>query len=75
VSDGEVNATIPKTVDPMQIQMDEAVELLKERAAKGGGRRSARAAARTRGGRKAAASKAPRRTGRKARKEPAPEGG
>jgi DNA topoisomerase-1 len=75
VSDGEINATIPKTVDPMQIQMDEAVDLIKERAAKGGGRRPARAGGgRGRGGRKTA-SKAPRRAARKGRKEPAPEGG
>jgi DNA topoisomerase-1 len=73
VSDGEINATIPKGVDPMQIVMEEAVDLLKERAAKGGGRRPARGGARARGGRKAP-SKAPRRSSRKGRKEPAPEG-
>src|SRR5690606_23793982 len=38
VSDGEVNATLPKTWDPDEVGMDEAVELLRERAAKGGGR-------------------------------------
>jgi DNA topoisomerase I len=75
VSDGELNATIPKNVDPTQIVMEDAVDLLKERAAKGGGRRPARGAAgRARGGRKAP-SRAPRRAPRKGRKEPAPEGG
>ena len=37
VSDGEVNATIPKTWDPLEVGMDEAVDLIRERAAKGGG--------------------------------------
>jgi DNA topoisomerase-1 len=76
VSDGEINATIPKNVDPAQVEMDDAVDLLKERAAKGSGRRPARAAGgRGRGGRRAASgSKAPRRAARKV-KEPAPEGG
>ena len=39
VSDGEVNATIPKTWDPDEVGLDEAVDLLRERAAKGGRRR------------------------------------
>ena len=38
VSDGEVNATIPKTWDPLEVGMDEAVDLIRERAAKGGGK-------------------------------------
>ena len=38
VSDGEVNATIPKTWDPLEVGMEEAVDLLRERAAKGGGK-------------------------------------
>src|SRR6185503_4902670 len=71
VSDGETNATIPKTVDPMQVQMDDAVDLLKERAAKGGGRRPrGGAGGRGRGARKAGpAAKAPRRA-RKTKTEP-----
>ena len=52
VSDGEVNATVPKGWDPEQVGMDEAVELLRERAAKGGGRRGGRRKAPARGTRK-----------------------
>ncbi|MSR35144.1 MAG: type I DNA topoisomerase [Gemmatimonadetes bacterium] len=85
VSDGDTNATIPKNVDPAQIDMDEAVELLKERAAKGGGKpRRGRPAARAGGTRKgtksAKGAKGARKTGakapRRARKspEPPPEG-
>ena len=60
VSDGDVNATIPKTRDPDEVGIDEAVELLKERAAKGGGRRGRRGgpAARKGGAKKAGAKKA-----------------
>ena len=42
VSDGEVNATIPKDTNPLEVSMDEAVDLLRERAAKGGGKPSRR---------------------------------
>jgi DNA topoisomerase-1 len=58
VSDGEINATIPKTLDPMQIDLDDALDLIKERASKGGGRRPVRGAggaARPRPRRRAAA--------------------
>jgi DNA topoisomerase-1 len=67
VSDGEVNATIPKTWDPAEVGMDEAIKLLKERAAKGGGRRGRRAqsAPARGGGRKAGAKRARKTTGRK----------
>jgi DNA topoisomerase-1 len=49
VSDGEINATIPKTWEPTEVGIDEAVDLLKERAAKGGGRRGRRGAGAGRG--------------------------
>ncbi|HSM04103.1 MAG TPA: type I DNA topoisomerase [Longimicrobiales bacterium] len=39
VTDGTVNATVPKDTDPAELDMADAVELLAERAAKGGGRR------------------------------------
>ena len=59
VSDGDVNATIPKTRDPDEVGIDEAVELLKERAAKGRGRRGRRGGPAARGGaRKAGAKRA-----------------
>ncbi len=68
VSDGEVNATIPQEWDPAEVGMDEAVDLLKERAAKGGGRRGRRpASARggAKGGAKKTGAKRARKTGRK----------
>ena len=82
VSDGEVNATIPNTLDPGQIGMEEAVELLRGRAAKGGGRRGGRrpAAGSAPGGRKSApkgarkgAAKGTRKGAPKATPEPGPE--
>ena len=39
VTDGSVNATIPKGTDPAEVDLDDAVELLAEKASKGGGRR------------------------------------
>ena len=38
VSDGKLNATIPKTMDPDEVDMDTAVDLLAKKAARGGGR-------------------------------------
>ena len=52
VSDGEVNATIPKTWDPLEVGMEEAVDLLRERAAKGGGKGRRRPSGATAGGQK-----------------------
>ena len=42
VKHGEVNATLPKGKEPAALTMDEAVALLAERAAKGGGTKPAR---------------------------------
>ena len=51
VNQGKVNATLPKTVQPADVTLEQALELIAERAAKtGGGRKPAR---------KAAAKKAP----------------
>ena len=49
VSWNKVNATVPKGTEPANLSVDEAVRLLQERAAKGGGKKPAR------GGAKAAA--------------------
>ncbi len=38
VTDGSVNATVPKGSDPMTITLEEAAALIAERAAKGGGK-------------------------------------
>src|SRR5450759_2355297 len=35
VTDGELNATVPRGVDPASIDLEQAVELLRERAARG----------------------------------------
>jgi DNA topoisomerase-1 len=43
VTDGETNATLPKGADPQTYAIDAAVELLKERAAMGGGKKKKKA--------------------------------
>ncbi|MBX3449056.1 MAG: type I DNA topoisomerase [Planctomycetaceae bacterium] len=42
VKHGKVNATIPKEKEPTAITMEEAVQLIADRAAKGGGKKTAR---------------------------------
>ncbi len=44
VTDGSVNATIPRETDPLSVTLEQAVQLLAERAAKGGGKPAKRAA-------------------------------
>ena len=44
VTDGDVNATVPKDVDPLTVTLDQAVALIAERAAKGGGKKKKKAA-------------------------------
>jgi DNA topoisomerase-1 len=39
VSDGKINATLPKGVDPMAVELTQALELIAERVAKGGGKK------------------------------------
>ncbi len=39
VTDGETNATLPKGTDPQTTTMEQATELLRERAAQGGGKK------------------------------------
>jgi DNA topoisomerase-1 len=60
VNQGKVNATLPKDVKPEDVTLEQALELIAERAAKTGGRKPARkAAAKKAPARKAAAKKAP----------------
>ena len=40
---GGVNATVPRDIKPEELTLDQAVSLLAERAAKGGGKKPARA--------------------------------
>ncbi|RYE10185.1 MAG: type I DNA topoisomerase [Hyphomicrobiales bacterium] len=59
VNQGKVNATLPKTTAPADVTLEQALELLAERAAKGGGKKPARkAAAKKAPAKKAAAKKA-----------------
>jgi DNA topoisomerase-1 len=39
VTDGTVNATLPKGTEPEEIDLDQAVEMIAEKAAKGGGKK------------------------------------
>jgi DNA topoisomerase-1 len=63
VNQGKVNATLPKSVQPTDVTLEQALELIAERASKTGGRKPARKAAA-----KAPAKKAP---AKKAAKKPA----
>ena len=42
VTDGTINATLPKGTEPEEVNLEEALVLLAEKAAKGGGRRGAK---------------------------------
>jgi len=39
VTDGNVNATIPKNANPLEVTLEQAIALIAERAAKGGGKK------------------------------------
>ncbi len=45
VNFGKVNATLPKGKDPQSVTLEEALALIAEREAKGGGKKPARKAA------------------------------
>jgi DNA topoisomerase I len=63
VTDGELNATVPRGVDPASIDLDQAVELLRERAARGPSEPKAKKAAKKATKKKATKKKAtPRKT-------------
>ena len=70
VSHNGVNATVPKAKDPAQLTAEEAVSLLDERIANGGGKKSARKAP----AKKAPAKKAPAAKMPAAKKKPAKTG-
>jgi DNA topoisomerase-1 len=59
VTDGTVNATIPAGADPQSITLEQATQLIADRAAKGGGKKK----------RKAAKSAAPAKSGKKPKSE------
>jgi DNA topoisomerase-1 len=66
VNQGKINATLPKSTRPEDVTLELALELLAERAAKGGGKKPARKAAAKKAPAKKAAAKKPA-----ARKAPA----
>ena len=59
VTDGTINASLPRGADPETLSIDEAVTLLREREAKGGGARSRRPAAKKPSKKKAVKKKSP----------------
>jgi DNA topoisomerase-1 len=65
VTDGEVNATLPKDVEPEQIDLDAALDLLAKKAGKGG---------KGRGRGRRGNTKAPAKRGRKRAKAKSTEG-
>ncbi|MBL8598221.1 MAG: type I DNA topoisomerase [Devosia sp.] len=70
VNQGKVNATLPKTVQPADVTLEQALELIAERAAKTGGKKPARKAAAKKAPAKKAAAKKPA-----AKKAPAKKAG
>ncbi len=65
VTDGEINATVPRGNDPAALTLDEAVGLLRARAEAGGGKKKAKKAA------KKPAKKVAKKPAKKAAKKPA----
>jgi DNA topoisomerase I len=81
VTDGNVNATLPKASDPLTVTLDEALALLAEREAKGGGKKKKAPKAKAKAPpKKAAAKKEPEkkpeaRSKPVAKRKPAPVAG
>ncbi|HTW35665.1 MAG TPA: type I DNA topoisomerase [Rhizomicrobium sp.] len=77
VTDGSTNATIPRDSDPLSVTLDQAVQLIAERVAKGGGKKPKKAAkkaaapAKDAAPKKAPAKKAAKKPAKKAAKAPA----
>lgn len=72
VTDGSVNATLPKDMEPTEVDMDLAVSLLAEKAARGGrGRRGRKAPAKKKAAKKKPAKKKPAAKKKAAKKKPA----
>ena len=59
VTDGTTNATLPKTLDPAELTLEQAVVLIDERAAKGPAQGKKKAPAKKPAAKKPAAKKAP----------------
>ena len=57
VTDGEINASVPRNTDPDQVRLEDAIALLKDRAAKGPPKKRGKAAAKKPAAKKTAAKK------------------
>jgi DNA topoisomerase-1 len=71
IKHGATNANVPRGNDPLDVTLEQAVLLLAERAAKGGGKKKPARAAKAKAAPKAAAAKAPAKKKAAARKKPA----
>jgi DNA topoisomerase-1 len=58
VNQGKVNATLPKSLKPEDVTLEQALQLIEERAAKSGGKPAKKAAAKKAPAKKATAKKA-----------------
>ena len=70
IKHGSTNANVPRGTDPQEVSLEQAVALLAERAAKGGGKKKPARAAKAKAAPKAAAAKAPAKAS-PAKKKPA----
>jgi DNA topoisomerase-1 len=74
VTDGDTNATVPSATDPLSVTLEQAIELIAERAAKGGSKKRkdpAKAKSKSRNGNAAAKPVAAKKKASAARKAPA----
>jgi DNA topoisomerase-1 len=71
VTDGEINATVPRGSDPAALTLDEAVGLLRARAEAGGGKKKAAKKKTAKKATKKVAKKAAKTVGKKVAKQPA----
>ena len=67
VTDGEINATVPNGTDPLSVTLDQAVALIADREAAGGGKKRKKKA------KAKAAPKAKAKAKAKAKTKPEPE--
>ena len=75
VTDGTTNATVPRGIDPSAVTLEEGVELLRERAAKGPAKKkkTAKRPAKKKAAKKKPAKKTTKKTAKKAAQKAAPK--
>jgi len=71
IKHGSTNANVPRGTEPQDVTLEQAVLLLAERAAKGGGKKKPARGAKAKATPKAAAAKAPAKRKAVAKKKPA----